>query len=103
MSDNDTDIEDEVEEEENTPENDKNDLSIMGWNFFSSVDYKRSFVLLLWVILVMSDTFTKYFIEYFDETTDTTGVLNTKGTMIQIFIIIVGFMIIDLGVKGEII
>ena len=76
-----------------------NDFPSMGVDLVKKINFKVAFFLLLVSMLIFSDVFmeniipTKYSMG---------GVPDTKGTMIQLLMLVMAYIVIDLMVKGEI-
>lgn len=81
--------------------NNKDDFVSMGSDLFQGINWKVSFFLFILGVLIFSDVFIELFLVSINDAVegDTT---TTKGTMIQLFSLTLGYIIIDLLVQGEI-
>jgi hypothetical protein len=86
---------DDEEVEENSK---KTDFVKLGGNFLTSINYKIAFFLFLIGMVIFSDIFIDGVLSKFDGSVSG-ECTTTKGTMIQLLLLCLGYIIIDLLVR----
>ena len=76
------------------------DFPSMTASMFSKINIKVAILLFMFGILIFSDVFIENALSYFDGASQA-GEATTKGTMIQLLALTIGYIIIDLMVQGE--
>jgi hypothetical protein len=80
---------------------DKTDLMKISGGILSNINYKMAFLLFIIGIIIFSDVFIENIIQPFGDTVDA-ECTTTKGTMIQLSFLTIGYLILDLIVKYEV-
>jgi hypothetical protein len=79
----------------------KTDLMRVTGNILSNINYKVAFLLFLISAIIFSDIFMENVLERINGAVD--GLCTTsKGTLIQMIFLVLGYIIIDLVVKYEV-
>lgn len=76
------------------------DFPSMGVDLLKKVNFKVAFFLAIFGIFLLSDIFIEKFLP--NKYKDDTGTPNTSGTVVQLVILILFYMIIDILVQGSI-
>ncbi len=79
----------------------KTDLMKISGGILSNINYKMAFLLFIIGIIIFSDVFIDNIIRPFGDTVDA-ECSSTKGSMIQLSFLTIGYLILDLIVKYEI-
>ena len=98
------DKEEDNEEEEETPKKrkkaKKTDFMQMSGNMLSNINIKMSFILFFLGMIIFSDLFIDGFLNKFDGAVHG-ECTTTKGTIIQLLFLVIGYIIMDLVTKYE--
>ena len=91
-----------VDESESPKKNDRDDLGNMVTDFFGCINFKIAIFLFVFGVFIFSDLFIENVLCKIKEAThaDTT---TTKGTMVQLLVFILFYLVIDLLSQGQII
>lgn len=81
--------------------NDREDFISMFSDLFHSINYKVAILLFILGILIFSDTFIELFLTPIDGAVQGDEA-TTKGTLIQLIFLTLGYIVADLLVTGEI-
>lgn len=79
------------------------DFITMFSDLFSKMNLKVAAFLFILGVLLFSDSFVDMFLIDMEGATDSTDCPTSKGTVIQLLLLTLGYIIIDLLAKGEII
>ena len=75
------------------------DLSSMTVDLLKNVNIKTAVFLFLFGVLIFSDVFISNILNKYKGATES-GVATTKGTFLQLLVLVVGYTLIDLLVQG---
>lgn len=81
-------------------DNGNSDFPSMGVELFKKINFKVALFMFLIGLVILSDMFIEKFIpiEYQDGTNNP----NTKGTFLQLLVMVISYIIVDLLVQGDI-
>ncbi len=75
------------------------DFPSMTADLFSNINFKAAIFLFMIGILIFSDVFIENILSSFSGAS-ASGEATTKGTVIQLFVLVLGYLIIDLLIQG---
>lgn len=82
--------------------NDRDDLGNMTTDFFGKINFKIAIFLFIFGIFIFSDMFIEHVLSKIKDASSG-GEGTTKGTLIQLLILVLFYLIVDLLVQAEII
>jgi hypothetical protein len=88
--------------EKPSKKNSRDDLGVMCTDFFSRINFKIAIFLFVFGIFLFSDLFIENVLCKIKDATSADSA-TTKGTCIQLIILVIFYLIVDLLVGGEII
>ena len=75
------------------------DFPSMTADLFKNTNFKTAVFLFLFGVLIFSDVFIANVLDKYNGAVES-GVATTKGTIVQLLVLVVGYLIIDLLVQG---
>lgn len=91
------------EKEESDDGADKTDFIDVGRNILSSINYKIAFFIFVIGFIIFSDLFISSFLNSIDGAVDVDGIVTTKGTIVQLMVLTIAYIVVDLLAKKHII
>lgn len=85
----------------NSKDGNNTDLMKMSGNLLTNINYKVAFLLFIVGMIIFSDVFIESVIGKFSDSVDGDSP-TTKGTIIQLLLIVLAYIILDLIVKYEV-
>jgi hypothetical protein len=82
--------------------NDKSDFITIFSDLFNNINYKVAILLFILGIFIFSDSFIETFLTGFKDSVEGDSP-TTKGTMLQLIFLTLGYVMLDLMVSGKII
>ncbi len=87
--------------DEYTDDDSGHDFPSMGMEFLKKVNLKVAIFLFILASFIFSDIFVRSFLKTVSNSTDSLDYPNTKGTMIQLTFLVVGYIFLDILVQGR--
>lgn len=85
-----------------SPKKDRDDLGNMFTDFFGKINFKIAIFLFIFGIFIFSDIFIEHVLGKIGNATSADAT-TSKGTMIQLLIMVLFYLVVDLFVQGEVI